>query len=177
MRKTILTGIALAVAMAGTVAAQQPDQAPGRRAKADSGKHERFDRRGGPPGGFLLRGITLTDAQKNQFKELRTAEQAKMQANRAEMKKQVDAVREARQRGDTAAARALAERQRLARTQAREQHVAALRNILTAEQRVQFDKNVAEVKQREAQRGERFGRGGPKGPRGQRGPGGDRFGR
>lgn len=64
------------------------------------------------------------------------------------------------------------QRNRQVMEQAREQHIAAVRNILTAEQRVQFDKNVAEMKQRQAKRGERFGRKGERGPRGQRPPGG-----
>jgi hypothetical protein len=87
-----------------------------------------------------------------------------MESRREAMKKQFDEARAARERGDTSAARAIMERNRQQRAQLREQHLAAVRNILTAEQRVQFDKNVAEMKQRQAQRGER-----PRGERGRRG--------
>ena len=41
--------------------------------------------------------------------------------------------------------------------QRREQQFAAIRTMLTADQRKQFDANVAEMKQRQAQRGERDG--------------------
>src|SRR5688572_5279422 len=148
MRKTILMGLGLAVALAGTAAAQQGGQEAPKRSKVERGNHGRFDKRGGAPDGFLLRGITLNDAQKVQLQELRKSERAKLKANREDAKMtktQMAEAREARQRGDTAA-RAIAQRHRLVMAREREQHVAAVRNILTAEQRVQFDKNLAELK-------------------------------
>ena len=165
MRKTILMGLGLAVTLAGAGAAQQAGQGAPRRAKSDSAKGERFEKRGGGPDGFLLRGITLTDAQKNELKALRTSQQEKVKASRGGGDNQMNEAREARQRGDTAAARAIMQRNRLAMEQARAQHVAAVRNILTAEQRTQFDKNVAELKQREPGRGDRVGARGKKGGR------------
>lgn len=169
MRKSILMGLGLAVAMAGTAVAQQlSDSARG--AKAPGARRERFEKRGGAPDGFMLRGITLTEAQKTQLKTLRQSERTKMAAQRESGQKGFDEIRAARQRGDTAAARALAQKQRQEMAQARQQHVAAVRNILTAEQRVQFDKNVAELKQRQAERGDQLG------PR-KRGPGRARIGR
>jgi Spy/CpxP family protein refolding chaperone len=169
MRKSILMGLGLAVAMAGTAVAQQPSDSA-RGAKAPGAGRERFQKRGGAPEGFLLRGITLTEAQKTQLKTLRQTERSTLKAQRENGRKGVEEIRAARQRGDTATARALALRQRQEMAQARERHVAAVRNLLTAEQRVQFDKNVAEIKQRQAERGNRFG------PRG-RGPGRAKFGR
>jgi hypothetical protein len=88
-----------------------------------------------------------------------------MQAARDGAKKQGGEVREARQRGDTAAARAAAQRNRQAMALQREQHITAVRNILTAEQRVQFDKNVAEMKQRQLDRADNA----PRGKKGGRG--------
>jgi protein CpxP len=169
MRKTIVVGLGLALSLAGTVAAQQP--ADSGRAKVEGrrgpgGAGGRFEGRRGPGDGFLFREITLTDAQKAQLKQLRESERTAMDAKRDEKRKQFDEVRAARQRGDTAAARAIMQRNRQAMEQDRERHIVAVRNILTAEQRVQFDKNVAEMKQRQAQRGERFG---PKRQRGERG--------
>jgi protein CpxP len=169
MRKSMLMGLGLAVAMAGSVVAQQPaDSARG--AKAPGARRERFEKRGGGPEGFLLRNITLTEAQKTQLKTLRQSERTTAKAQGVNGRKGFEEIRAARQRGDTAAARALAQKHRQEMAQVREQHVAAVRNILTAEQRVQFDKNVAEIKQRRAERGDRSG------PRG-RGPGRARFGR
>jgi Spy/CpxP family protein refolding chaperone len=154
MRKTIIMGLGLALSLAGTAAAQQPGQDEQRRPKAGGERGEKGRGRFGP-GGFLFRDITLTDAQKTQLQALRKTERDQMEARRDEMKKQFDEARAARERGDTTTARAIMQRNRQQREQMREQHVAAVRNILTAEQRVQFDKNVAELKQRQAQRGER----------------------
>jgi len=159
MRKTILMGLGLAVALAGTAAAQHRGPDAPRHSKAEGAEHGRFDQRGGAPDGFLLRGITLTDAQRAQLQELRKTEHAKLMASREGAKSQMGEAREAHQRGDTAAARAIAQRNRQVMAQEREQHVAAVRGILTVDQRVQFDKNVAELRQH--QQG-RVGQGGPR---------------
>ena len=161
MRKTIIMGLGLALSLAGTAAAQQPGR-DSARAKAQGERGDRARGRFGPER-FLFRDITLTDAQKTQIQALRTTQHDQMKARRTEMKQQFDDARAARQRGDTAAARALMTRSREQMQQAHEQHLAAVRNILTVEQRVQFDKNAAELKQRRAERGDR-------GPRGKRGP-------
>lgn len=161
MRRSALIGLGLAAALASTAAAQQTGQAA-QGEKPHGATHERFERRGGAPDGFLLRGITLSEAQKTQLKQLRESEHQTMEAGREGGRSEMKKAREARQHGDTAAARAIAQRQRQAMQHSREQHVAAVRNILTAEQRAQFDKNVAELKQRPAQQGERFGARGAK---------------
>ena len=164
MRKSIFMGLGLALSLAGVAAAQQ--------AGSDAPRRDRGEQ-GGPGGrgearGLLMKGITLSDAQKTQLKQLHESQKSANEANRDAMKKQWDDMRAARQRGDTAAARAIMERNRPAMEAARAQQYAAIRNILTADQRVQFDKNVAELKQREAQRGQvgqngRRGRGRPGG--------------
>lgn len=185
MRKSIIMGLGLALSLASVAAAQQtaPSSDSARR---DHGGDHGGDRRGhggpggrfeghGGVGGFLFKGITLTDAQKTEIKQLRESQRATTHANRDAMKKQFDEARAARGRGDTTAARAIMQRNRQAMEAARTQEIAAIRNILTAEQRVQFDKNVAEAKQHEAERGERFGEKGKGGRRGGR-PGADRQG-
>ena len=167
MRKQILAGLGLALSLAAIAGAQQP---------ADSARHGRGERggqfegrRGGPGGGpmgFVLKDITLTDAQKAQLKTLREADRKQMDANRDSWQKDREQMRALREKGDTAGARALMQKNFQAMQQKREQNLAQIRNILTADQRVQFDKNVAEMKQREAQRGERFGKRGGRGRRG-----------
>ena len=159
--KKILIGLGLAVSLASTAIAQAPDSARGKGVKGKrGGEHGQMEgRRGrGGPDGLLLKGITLTEGQRTQIAQLRKSQrdqfEGKREANKAEMGK----LREARQRGDTAAVRAAMAQRRTQMEQERAQHVAAVRNILTAEQRVQFDKNVAELKTREAERGKRFGR-------------------
>ena len=160
MRKSALIAFGLAVAMAGTAAAQAPKGDTLRGSRGDGARGERFERRGGGPNGFLLRGITLTDAQKTQLEQLRVAERQKMETSRGGMKQRAEQVREARQRGDTAAMRVEGQKRREEMQRVREQHVAAVRNILTPEQRVQFDKNVAEMKQHESEHGKHGGRDG-----------------
>jgi Spy/CpxP family protein refolding chaperone len=166
MRKSILVGLGLALSVAGTAVAQQPQAGQrGPRGGVQAGKAE--GRRGGPDG-LLLKDITLTDGQRAQIAQLRRTQREAMQADREKNRARAGELRAARQRGDTAAVRKAFEARRALMQQEREQHIAAIRNLLTAEQRVQFDKNVAEVKTRMAARANSPR--GPKGERGQRGP-------
>jgi len=118
--------------------------------------------------GLLFKDISLSDAQKTQLKQLRDAQRSKFDANRDAMRKQFEEARALREKGDTVGARAIMDKNRAAMQQARDQEFGSIRNILTSDQRTQFDKNVADLKQREAQRG--FGREG-RGRRGDRKPG------
>jgi Spy/CpxP family protein refolding chaperone len=170
MRTSILMGLGLALSVAGTAVAQQPqDGQDGRRGGKRAGQ---VDGRRGGPDGLLLKDINLTETQRTQIAQLRQTQrdqmQANRQANREANRTRFDELRAARERGDTAALRKAFEARRGVMQQARERHIAAVRNLLTAEQRVQFDKNVAELKTREAQRAER-GSKGERGARRQRG--------
>ena len=158
-------GLGLALSLGGVAAAQQPGtDAP----RGDRGGEQRGGRgewgRGpmGGPRGLLFKDITLTEAQKTQVTALQKADHDKMEANRDQFSKERDQVRAAREKGDTAAVRAIMQRRRQAMEQNRDQQLASIRNILTSDQRAQFDKNIAELKQREAERGPRTG---PKGER------------
>ncbi|MGH7638083.1 MAG: Spy/CpxP family protein refolding chaperone [Gemmatimonadaceae bacterium] len=173
MRKSILVGFGLALTVAGTALAQQPQD--GQRARRGGERAGKMEGRRGGPDGLLLKDITLTEQQRAQIAQLRKTQRAEMQANREKNRSQFEELRAARQRGDTVAVRKAFETRRVAMQQAREQHIAAIRTVLTVEQRVQFNKNVAELKTRTAQRAERVGKGerGRRGPRGgARGPGG-----
>ena len=155
--KKFMVGMGLALALAGTAAAQHPGH--GGQAKREQG-----ERRGrGGPDGFLLQGITLTEGQRTQIAQLRKTQRDTMVDRRARGSKEFEAMRQARQRGDTAAVRAEMAKLRQAREQERARHIAAVRNILTAEQRVQFDKNVAALKQRETERAQKVGQRGMRG--------------
>src|SRR5690348_12421800 len=159
--KRILIGLGLAVSVASTAIAQSPDTVRGKGPSGGRGGEagQMEGRRGGRggPDGLLLKGITLTEGQRTQIAQLNKTQREQMQAGREKNKAEFDKLREARQRGDTAAVRAAMAQRRTLMEQARAQHVAAVRNILTAEQRVQFDKNVAELKTREAERAQRVG--------------------
>jgi Spy/CpxP family protein refolding chaperone len=146
MRKTMMAtafGLALSFGAVGVVSAQAPQQAPQRQEQRERGMR-RFG-----PGRELLKGIALTADQKTRLQEMRKNEKPN-----AQLRKAMAAVRAARQRGDTAAARAQMQALRPQWEQQREREVAAIRSILTPEQQKQFDANVAEWKQHAAQRGE-----------------------
>lgn len=122
--------------------------------------------RGGPGmmDAELLKGITLNDAQKARLEQIREAERAKMQAEGGGGRAEMDSIRAARQRGDTALAEKLMAEQRAKMDVRRDAQITAIRGILTADQLPQFDANVAELKKRAAEG--RGRRGGP--PRGGR---------
>jgi Spy/CpxP family protein refolding chaperone len=116
---------------------------------------------------MLFKGITLTADQKARLKELR--KNSVSTESREQFRKAMTEAREARQRGDTATARAKMQAVRTEMEKNREREFAAIRGILTPEQQRQFDANVAEMKQHAAQRGARKGEGGREGWRGERG--------
>lgn len=172
-------GLVLLVGAAGATIAQAPRGDTPRPAASDTTRHDgqaRGERRGrGGPGGMLLRGITLTDAQRQRLQALRPARGAPDDAAREQGRKLMDEARAARQRGDTATANARRAQLRTRMEQRRDRETAAIRDILTAEQRTTFDANVAAMRQRGQARGQDggFGRGrgkegahGPRGPRG-----------
>jgi len=146
--KTLTTALALAFTLAATAGAQSTDRDT-RGERPRGAQQDSIGRRGprGPrgPEGMLLRGITLSTEQRTKLADLRRSERAQFDAKRPNRQNgQNGAVRPRRERGDTtgmAARRAEMEKRF-------EQRIASVRNILTAEQRTQFDKNVAEMKTR-----------------------------
>ena len=112
---------------------------------------------------MLLKGITLTADQKQKLADLRTREREAWKKDHPNAQNGAQA-RPRREPGDTtgfAARRAEMEKRFDAR-------IAEVRNILTPEQRTQFDKNVAEMKAHRAEHGGRFGGRGAKDGAGQR---------
>jgi len=158
MRKSVLMGLGLALSLAGTVAAQQSGGQDSKRPPR-SERGEKVEGRRGGPDGLLLKGIELAEGQRTQIAQLNKTQREKMDANRENGRGQFEDMRAARERGDTAAVRKAMEQRRQVMAQERAQHIAAIRSILTAQQHVQFDKNVAELKQREAERAQRGERG------------------
>jgi len=121
------------------------------------------DRQLGQPGmRRLFRGIALTDAERTNLAAVGEKYRGQLRSIRESMRPDVQTARAARQRGDTAAARAA-----LARTADEREQLRALtdrmhadaRAALAPEHRAQFDANVARMKERMAKRA------------GQRGPG------
>ena len=157
MKKTTIAalGLALTLGAAGAASAQSTEPRPQRDR---AGQVERGGRRGGGPDQMLLKGITLTEQQKEQIKALRQSDSG----SREQFRKAMTEAREARERGDTVTAKARMQDVRKQMDAQRGQRIASLRGVLTAEQQKQFDANVAEWKQRADQErgGER--RGGPR---------------
>ena len=123
--------VALCAGMTSVAAAQgQPE--PGKQGQGEM-------RRGGGMGGMLLKDINLTDAQKDQIKVIRE----KYAPRQLEIRKAVQA---------TGVAPDDATRAKMAELQ--NQQAAEIRAVLTADQQVIFDKNLAEMK---AQMGARSG--------------------
>jgi Spy/CpxP family protein refolding chaperone len=163
MRKTMTRmglGLALIVGSATVAAAQntRPDVRPDSARRDGRWGGERGMRRGGPGGaGALLKGITLTDAQKTRLEALRKEQQTEMKKSREQFGAVMKEARDARQRGDTVTARAKMDQVRTQMNAQRDRQIASLRTILTAEQQKQLDANVAQMKERGSQRGEKGG--------------------
>ena len=151
--RTLTTALALALTVAASAGAQSAERGP-RAERPRGAQQDSLGRRGrGGPERMLLRGITLSADQQTKLADLQRRERAQFDANRPRRdgaNGPNGAARPERQRGDTTGMGA-----RRAEFQKRfEQRIAEVRNILTADQRVQFDKNVAEMKARRAQGGE-----------------------
>src|SRR5206468_9269065 len=108
----------LALSLAGAVAAQQrPDSTGPRRERGDEHQGARGQWGRGPmggPQGLLFKDITLTEAQKTQLQQLRKTQHDKMTTDRDQFEKEREQVRAAREKGDTAAVRAIMQRRRQA---------------------------------------------------------------
>ena len=163
--------VALGAAIAMFAASEAIAQAP---ARTDSARRQGEVRRGDRSRGErdkmrqvgvrgLFRGIDLTQAQRDQMKTVNEKYRAQFQTLRESLKPDLKAAHDARQRGDTVAARAAFERTKPARDQMQalmQQQRTEVRALLTAEQQKTFDANVAQMKDRmEKGRGKRGARG------------------
>ena len=148
--RTLALGAALALST--TVAgAQVSDSArkPVAGAKSQGERGQGMARRGGDRAArALFRGVDLTEAQKEQVKAIAERYQPQRQA----LAKQVRDRRDSEERPDSAFLAGI----RTQREQLHARQVAELRAVLTADQRTKFDANVAQLKEREAKRGEKM---------------------
>lgn len=168
LRKKLFTTTTLAVALGafGVFASAQTPETP----KADGTKTEKFERRGGRGGEFgkrggmrhgghrmggmrggmgMLRGIELTDAQKEQIKAIHEANRPS-----GENKALFDQIRETRKAGGTITEEQKAQMKSFREAQrAKMQGVhAQILAILTPEQKTQLEAKKAEMKTRMEQR-------------------------
>ena len=167
IRKHIaVLGAALALVAAGEAAAQSkaPTDSARRQGEISRGERGRGPRgakmgRGGMKS--LFRGIDLTQAQRDQMKVVSEKYGEQFRTLRESLQPDLKAAREARQRGDTAAARAAWERTNTGRERMRalmEQQRNEVRALLTPDQQKTFDANAAQMRSRLEKRGKRHGR-------------------
>lgn len=159
MKKVAMVAAAFAALAAAGVAQAQGTGAPA--------QHQHGAERGGQmgPGGrggmmmeqMLFKGITLTDAQKAKLDTVHQQMRTAMQAQRGQGRPDFSAIREAREKGDTATANKLMAEQRAKMELQQQAHLATIRMILTPEQQKQFDANVAEMKQHQGEWGRGHG--------------------
>lgn len=143
--RSIALGLAVLAGAAPVVGAQAAQQQAPR-----AERHEFAGRRQNPLRG-LFRGIKLTDAEKASVKSIRAKYQPQFKALFDAARPEFQAARAARQRGDTAAAKAAFEKTKDQREQARklmEQARQEVRAALTPEHQKQFDANVAQLRER-----------------------------
>ncbi len=156
---SIALGFAVFAATAPMVGAQATQQ---------PAKREQHEFRGGRrnPMRALFEGIQLTDAEKASVKAVWARYQPQLASIRESMRPEMQAAREARQKGDTAAAKAAFDKTKDQREHARkllEQARNDVRGALTPEHQKQFDANVARFQQHMAQRAKSWRAGAGKG--------------
>lgn len=172
MRKNRVIGLAMAAVLSvGTLAQAQSATTQPEHQRRGMG---RGDRAG--PGRGLLRGITLSEAEKTRVQAIRTKYDAEAKSLRESLRPAMQEMRAARQTRDSVAVKAALEksagdRQKLQALVQRQR--ADIRAALTPENQKVFDANAKQLEQRRAQwnergRGERGGRAGLRGRRGVR---------
>lgn len=124
-------------------------------AQATTPNAARVDRAGKSVGhrgrGELLRGVKLTSAEKSKLKEVHGRYQSETKTLRESLKPAMHEARAARQKGDTAAARAVFERTKSDREKLNavmQRQKADIRAALTPEHQKQFDANVQQAAER-----------------------------
>jgi Spy/CpxP family protein refolding chaperone len=171
MRKSRVVGFAIAAILSvGTVAPAQSTTTQPQQPRHAA----RRAMRGGQGRGGLLRGVTLSDAEKTRVKAIRAKYADETKTLRESLRPAMQDVRAARQKHDSVAVKAAwdrtaSDRQKLQALMQRER--AEIRAALTPENQKVFDANAKALEQRRAEgrkngRGERGGRAGLRGRRG-----------
>lgn len=110
----------------------------------------------------MMKDLNLTADQQSKVKAIRAKYAEQMKAARAASKPDMDAMKAARTRGDTAAMRSMRDKMRadmVPSMKLRQQETAELRAILTPDQQKTFDAQQAKMKARMGARGQRGTRG------------------
>jgi Spy/CpxP family protein refolding chaperone len=100
----------------------------------------------------LLRGVTLSDAEKANLQAVRAKYEAQRQAMRTQLRTQAQTAKAARQRGDTAALRSIRESLQTERRTLSQGERNDVRNALTPPNQAKFDSNLKRVEARAARK-------------------------
>lgn len=159
--RSMMLGVLVVAGVASVAEAQTPQRDRGERPRAEGRRGGKGDAGARAMRG-LLRGIELSATEKTNLQTIAEKYRGQFQTIRQSMRPEFEAARAARQRGDTAAARAA-----FARTADERAQLSALtdrlhadaRAALAPEHRAQFDANLARMKERMANRakGDGFG--------------------
>ncbi|NBC10134.1 MAG: hypothetical protein GVY24_00165 [Planctomycetes bacterium] len=161
------TVLGAGVALAAPEGDEQPDRPKRERAERDGDqperdKHDKHRDRGHRVMAALFRDIELTDAQKEELREIGQAHRKQVKAWHDEHREELDAIREkmrqARKDQDREAAKAAHEEfKALLETRPKpDAAFAEMRDVLaTDEDKAQFDENLEAIKQRMKERRER----------------------
>jgi Spy/CpxP family protein refolding chaperone len=159
MRKSRVIAFVVASLVSSASLVQAQSAAPGQQVP-------RREARGGVRGerghGGALRGIKLSDTEKAKLKTVRQKYAAEGKSLRESLKPAMQEVRAARQKGDTAAAKAVWARNQGGRDQLkalRDRQQAEIRASLSPENQKLFDANVAKQAERRAEFAKRGGKG------------------
>jgi hypothetical protein len=145
----LIVAVSLLLSALASVPAQQPTPAPAPRARAHGNarpqRGKQFDK-------ALLRGVTLSDAEKTNLQAVRAKYAAQRQTLRTQLRTQAQNAKAARQRGDTAALRSIraslqTERQTLGQAERND-----VRNALAPANQAKFDANLKRVEARAARK-------------------------
>jgi Spy/CpxP family protein refolding chaperone len=157
--RSALAGAMLVLGGAALASAQQATPTPAPQSQQQS-QHAHRPHRGRSARGAraLLKGITLSDAEKANLKNVHAKYESQLKTLRAQSKPAFEAARAARQRGDTAAARQIMSKaapQREQMKQLMQSERNDLRGALTPAHQATFDANIKKFESRATKRGAR----------------------
>lgn len=152
MKGLRFAALGAAIAFSAATAIAQPPA--GTNGQPAQGEHRgmRGGRRGGELGGALFKGVNLTDAQKQQLQQVRQKYGEQRKTLFAQYRPQNGAAQGQRVRPDSATRVQMQSQIR----DLMQREIADTRALLTAQQQQTFDQNVATMKQRGAERGEKM---------------------
>lgn len=175
MRTNVIGLVAVALISAASIAEAQTAAPRDRQERQANGRGVEGRRLEGRPGrGGLLRGITLSEAEKAKVQAIHAKYRTEARSVHQSLRPAMENVRAARAKGDTAAARAAWSKTESQREQLRalmQRETAEIRTALTPENQRVFDANAKQLQERRAARNQdgKRGRFGPSELRGRRG--------